>query len=331
MILSLVLGTVVLIPDVGAFLIRGSGLTVSSYETAGDFPVRMLITSLMTVALVYVACCYLGASSRLAKLLMAAVFVSFLMTLPWSAPLWRVHALTNFQFPWRFGSILTIAAVALYAMAMDKLIRERSSQNWRSVWILSCAAFMVVVVGMFAWRVQMRFTHPSTVDQALVRNVDNMYRSYVPGDQVAGFARLIKSNEETFDVVSTPIDEYVRGEAVRSEIASGRCSAKVTPTRPESMAVSAECQEDTVLRIGQLYSPLWQVIPTSDRSLRQVLQSSNDGLIEVALPRGMHDFEITFDLGATLRTGIIVTLLSAAMAAIAALAGHFGLFEGRRK
>ena len=178
----------VLIPDVGAFLIRGSGLTVSSYETAGDFPVRMLITSLMTVALVYVACCYLGASSRLAKLLMAAVFVSFLMTLPWSAPLWRVHALTNFQFPWRFGSILTIAAVALYAMAMDKLIRERSSQNWRSVWILSCAAFMVVVVGMFAWRVQMRFTHPSTVDQALVRNVDNMYRSYVPGDQVAGFA-----------------------------------------------------------------------------------------------------------------------------------------------
>lgn len=323
MLVSLALGIMIMIPDFGGALIRSSGLTVSSFETAGDFSARTLLTGLMTAGLAFLAYCYVGAAcGRREHVLLAAVCASFVMMLPWSAPVWTIDALANIQFPFRFGSILTIAAAGLFAVAIDKSLRQPGSLlRERSLWMLGCAALVVVGAGAFAWRVTLRFTHPSTADLAIVHNVDNMFRSYVSPDQVSGFARRLSADEKSFEVVLTPVDDYVRGEAVRSEIAGGPCAASVTPVRPGTIRASAECREDARLRIGQAYSPLWRIIPKGDAAAGETLGSSDDGLIEVALTSGRHDFEIAFDVGWPQRAGVIVALLSASILGLAAFVG----------
>lgn len=323
MVASLALGVVIIIPDFGPALVRSSGLEVSSFETAGDFSARTLLTGLMTASVAFLAYCYVGADcTRRDHVLLASACVSFFMMLPWSAAIWTIRGLANIQFPFRFGSILTIAAAGLFAVAIDKSLRQSRGRLKRpSLWMLGCAALIVIGAGVFAWRVTTRFISPSTADLAIAHNVDNMFRSYVLPDRVSGFAGRLGADEKSFNVTLTPIDEYVRGEAVRTEVAGGPCTLLVVPSRPGAITASADCREAARLRIGQAHSPLWTIVSKGSNLTDHRLTNSSDGLIEVALNSGRHDFEIVFDVGWPQRVGAVVTLLSASFLGLAACVG----------
>jgi hypothetical protein len=168
------------------------------------------------------------------------------------------------------------------------------------------------VTGTFTWRVHERFRHSETTHQAIAHNVDNMFRSYVAPEHVAGLARSLRTTPDTFDVVLTPVDASVRGEVIRVDVIGGRCAADVIPERPRLLRVSTQCREDARIRIGQLYSPLWRVGSLPPASSPPVLGSSPDGLIEVALSAGQQDFSLVFDGRWPERGGVIVTIASLA-------------------
>ena len=64
------------------------------------------------------------------------------------------------------------------------------------------------------------------------------------------------------------------------------------------------------MQIGQLYFPLWTIVPAMRSPRDEVLGSSAAGLIEVSLASGQHDFELVFGDGLPERAGCIVTLAS---------------------
>jgi hypothetical protein len=300
MVATLLLGISMMIPDLGPSLIRGSGLTVSSFDTAGDFSARMLFTGLATVALGFLGFSYASpfATPR-EKLLLAVACTSFLLMLPWSAPVWSTwRALGSIQFPFRLGAILTVAVAGLCAAAIDESLQQWGRPGAIRRAVLPCMAGVVVIaLGALTWRVPGRFMQPSTTDQAIAHNVDNMFRSYVGPEYVARFAQKLGASLDSFDVRLTAVDDSVRGKVIRTEPFGGRCETQVVPLEPRVIHVSARCRQDGHVVIGQVYSPLWRVRSTNQASRESshwALTSSSDGLIELRVNGGEHELDLEF-------------------------------------
>jgi hypothetical protein len=178
------------------------------------------------------------------------------------------------------------------------------------MFLLGLAVLVVIAAGAFAWRVPERLRSPYTVDYAITHNVDNMFRSYVARGQVVGLARRLGTAPDSFEVVLTPVDASVRGDIIRSDADGGQCAVNAVPREPRILRVFAECRSEARVRIWQLYSPLWKIVPIGEEMYQPVLGSSPDGLMEVALSAGKHDFELVFDLSWPERGGVVVTLVS---------------------
>jgi len=102
---------------------------------------------------------------------------------------------------------------------------------------------------------------------------------------------------------------------VRADFSRGSGTVSVARLGPRELRVSARAEDDARLKIGQLYSPLWRILPVGGSSDVPQMGPSEEGLIEVSLPAGRHDFELKFDVGWPERAGALVTLASILVAA----------------
>ena len=132
-----------------------------------------------------------------------------------------------------------------------------------------------------------------------------MYMTYVSPLKLAGFAKSVGTSPDTFEVAPTPVEE-----GVRAEFVGGKGNVSVKRVGPRKLLVSAQCLGDARVQIGQLYFPLWTIVPAMLSPRDEVLGSSAAGLIEVSLASGQHDFELVFGDGLPERAGCIVTLAS---------------------
>jgi hypothetical protein len=317
---TLALGASLLVPNLGPALVRASGLRVSGFETPADFALTMLLTASSTVSLAVLACCrvsgHLGPRERL---LLAVVCGGFVLMLPWSAAVWAAFPpLAILQFPFRLGGVVTVAASGLFAVALDDALRERGRLEGRpSLLVLGGAAAVVIGAGSLSWGVAGRFRVSATADLGVARNVDVMFRSYVSPQRLPALARRLHADVETFSVEPTPMDEQVRVDFTR-----GHGAAQVTRLRPRELRVSAECDGDAEVTIGQVYFPLWRAVPVAGSSDPPPIGPSEEGLIASALSSGRHDFELRFELGWPERWGVMLTLASALVAVGAAALGR---------
>jgi hypothetical protein len=272
----------------------------------------MLLTALSTLALGVLSYCRVSkVVTPREQLLLAAAAGAFILMVPWSAGVWAaLPPLAAFQFPFRLGGILTVVAAGLFAGALDDGLRYGRRDGRPSLTELSVAALLVVGAGVLSWGVAGRFRRPATADLAVPRNVDVMFRSYVPPERLPALAKRLGAAVGSFDVAPSPVDTDVHADFTR-----GRGTVGVTRLGPRELRVSAQCDENARLRIGQLYSPLWRVVPVAGSSDRPVMGISEEGLIELSLPSGRHEFELVFDVGWPERCGVILTLASILVAA----------------
>jgi hypothetical protein len=312
MMLTLGLGVVLIVPDLGQKLIHWSGLQVSSFDFDYEFPAQMLCTILSTAALGFIAYCRIsevGTSQRDQVLLIGACGAVLLM-LPWSAFLWKaIPQLAIFQFPHRLCAILSIAVAGLFAVALDSCLRKLpSGGSAPSQGIVIFLAFAVIAGGVLTWRVDRRFRYPSTVpvvDPTQNGLVDPMYLSYVSRVQLAEFAKSLGASVDSWDIVPKRVDE-----GLHAEFTEGRGSVNIYRIGPRKLHVFTQCLEDACVKISQVYMPLWRVVPARESSSSPVLRSSADGLLEVVLAPGAYEFNLVFDGGAPERYGLILTLVS---------------------
>ena len=132
-----------------------------------------------------------------------------------------------------------------------------------------------------------------------------MYPTYVPPSKLAAFAKDVGTTPESWEVTSTPV---VYG--VRADLSGEQGTVSATRVGPRRIVISARCAGYARALIGQLYFPLWRIVPAAQSTAGERLGSSADDLIEVTLPPGRHDFELVFDGGWPERLGNVVTLVS---------------------
>jgi hypothetical protein len=314
MLLPLGAGALMAAPGLGQSLIRASGMTLSFvYGGRVYHPEKMLAIALSMLALAVLAYCVVPKESVVWQdhALLIAVCASFILMLPWSAFLWKAMPTlaTAIQFPHRFGGILVLAVAGLFAAALDSSLRfQPRREGMRCLAIVTSVALAVIVAGFFTWQADGKWKYGlrSRASYAFdeTQDVDWMYTTYVSPDRVSSVAKLLGTSPG-----SDRAERTLPGEG-DAELVQGRGSVEAISRKPRNVVVSLLISETSVMRMAQLYSPLWKVVLSDQKSGNLNLRSSDDGLVEVSLGPGQHNVELTFDRGWPERYGLIVTALS---------------------
>jgi hypothetical protein len=307
MLLTLGLGIAMIIPDLGPRVIEWSRLEISGFNTPVSF--AMLFTSLFTIALGLLSYCRLAEADvdLRERVLLIISCGAFVLMLPWSAAIWKaIPELAVIQFAWRLCGILSVTVAGLFAVAMDNCLRHRvNGKRKPSTTVMTAVVLAVIGGGNFIWRTDRGMRTLDTARVDLTRSVDWPYLVYVPPPHLSGFETTLGASPDSWNVAPTPVED-----GVRAEFMSGKGNISVMRVGPRRLLVSAQCQGDARVRIGQLFWPLWRIVPLTQHPLHEALRSSDNGLIEVSLASGRHDFELVYDVGLPERYGAIVTLLS---------------------
>jgi hypothetical protein len=311
MLLTLGLGILLLIPGLGPALIALSRLKVSGFDSFADYSMNILFAALFIVGLGLLSYCRVSGkkSDPRERVLLVVACCAFVFMLPWTAVIWRVVPKTEIiQFPWRLCAILAVASAGLFGVAVDDCLRRGAVRDEKrpSLLVMILVATLIICAGNLIWRIDIRFRAPSTprVDES--RWMDPMYSAYVSPLNLAAFAKSVGSSPDTYDVASTPVEQ-----GVSAQFTAGQGSVSVKRVAPYKLLVSAQCQEDARVQIGQLYFPLWRIVPAMSSSPDgESLGSSAEGLMELSLASGQHEFWLVFGGGFPERFGAIVSLVS---------------------
>jgi hypothetical protein len=308
MMLILGLGLVFLKPDFGPILIRLSQLKVSIFPAPAHYSTKTLCTVLPMAALGFLSYWCVAKERRRAadRVLLIAVCCAVLLMLPWGAFVWKaIPALAALQFPFRLCGILTVAVAGLMAVALDNCFRNlpaaKGSPSRRIFIFLVCA---LIGSGVITWRIDWLYVNKPP-RRTPVQYLDLMYASYVFPGHLAKFGKLL--DDASKDGAQIPAETRI----VRAEFTEGQGAINVVRNGPRELHVSAQCLDDARVKIGLVYMPLWKIVPTSQYSHSTLLlRTSDDGLLEVILGPGQHEFNLVFDGGLPEKSGVIVTLVS---------------------
>lgn len=316
MLLTLALGVVMLIPGIGPKLIALSGLKVSGYGSYRAYSMNILFSALFTVGLGCLAYCRIsGRRTRpQERVLLLICCCTFVLMLPWTASIWRFVPKTEvIQFPWRLCSILTVAVGGLFALAVDDCWTQDSYSGKRpSLRVITSVAIIAIFAGGIIWRTVPGLGKPR-VD--VTRWMDPMYLGYIPESKLYAFTSRVGASPDNYDVESTPVQP-----GVSAEYTMGTGSVSIRRVTPEKLLVLAQCQGDSQIQIGQIYFPLWRIVPVRGTvGDVETLGSSPEDLMEVSLSAGQHEFWLVFGGGLPERLGAFISVASI-LAMVSALA-----------
>ena len=310
MLLVLGLGLALLIPDLGPKLITLSGLRVSGFDSYSYYAMDILLTALFTIGLGFLSYCRISArrTHSQERVLLVVVCCAFISMLPWAAIIWKVAPYTDaVQYPWRFTSILTVAVAGLFAAGIDDCLRGDSRSNrGPSLRVMACVAIIAIGAGGLVWRVDRVCRDLSVPRVDITRCMDPMYFAFIPPSKIYQFAKRVGTSPDSVDVESTPVQP---GVSALYTAGDGRIS--LNRVTPERLWVTAESQGKSQVQIGQIYFPLWRIVPAKGFSVDgETLGSSADDLMEVSLTPGQHEFWLVFDTGLPERLGGFLSLAS---------------------
>ncbi len=306
------LGLALFIPGLGPALVRASGMALTGFDRNGAYAVKMLITALLTLAIGLLAYCRItrGNVDPRDHTIVVVACVVFVLMLPWSAWLWRAFPATSvIQFPWRLCSILTVVTASLFAIALDDWFKDRANvRKSPSLAAMAVLTIATLIGGNVVWRVDTALRFPSTTQVDAERWVEYPFVAIVYPPAVRNFATMLGTSPDNYDVARTPVENGIEARCVE---AGG--SVSVTRLNPRRLAVSARCEKNALIRVGQIYFPLWTIVRATRSEPSLTLHSSPDGLIEVLSPFGKDEFELVFDGGFAEKAGIVVSAISIAI------------------
>jgi hypothetical protein len=326
---TLMLGALACIPSLGATLIRKSGFVIDSFDRHDQWSPRMMVVLFSTLVAGLIGYCQLSREERgwRERTLVVASCLAFVAMLPFSAPIWKfVPALEAIQFPYRIGGLLTVAVAGLLAATFESLHRHKRAGNGGRRWgylAVSGALFWLIAGGAYTWRVDWRIRTETIDDYEVNHDVDIMYRTYVPAGMLRAFSDRMGTKPELSLATPQPGDG-----TFRNELISGRCATSVWREDSRTLRVSADCDGEARLKVGQLYLPLWKVVPIVQAPVTPKVSAAYDGLIELSLPPGKQEVRLILARGAPERWGYWISLAVLLISAVAFLVSPWGF--GRR-
>lgn len=213
-------------------------------------------------------------------ILMSSIF----MMLPLSKFIWKfIPALQMLQFPWRFNTVLCIAALPLLALAVSS-IRPPYSRFMAGalVWAIFISLLWIHDVGKKAWQsFSTQVTQPDLVaakNKTLKLNIDTI-----------GFRPRWSLAKESLELESLlqRIGYSVEG-LTKVNIVEGTGTAVVNKWEPREIAFQIDTPTGISLTVSQFYYPGWTARLTGEPYNLLVQPSPRDGLVNISVPSGRH-------------------------------------------
>lgn len=223
------------------------------------------------------------------------VFLSFLMTMPVSSFIWEwIPVLQKLQFPWRFNTILTLAAVTVFALAVSEHEDIQFLLHGRkpiAIWLLLLGVLLgsELVYGFKPIFIN-RMGHENVTKYLVTSRSPLEYRPYwVPAERfslgkIGAFA------------AATP--------QVKSD--QTETSWQIKKWQPRSVVLAVNAVTESQLTLHHFYYPGWSGFIDSPATQLQVKPSAT-GLIQFPVPAGQHEVTLTLQPLPEERAGIAIS------------------------
>ncbi|HEX4771445.1 MAG TPA: 6-pyruvoyl-tetrahydropterin synthase-related protein [Bryobacteraceae bacterium] len=236
-----------------------------------------------------------------------SVYGLYFMT-RFSAPIWRIIPMfSQILFPWRFSTLLVLAAAALSALGFSKL--RYGGNRWLKFCLILPVVCWLAVEGLAIRRGYSAFrgSHDSTNRELVKSRVDTC--EYWPAaalrDQqcveiVPVRLRLLTALQKQRPAKSLTLNSTVSGRS--------HGSAAVLDWRPRRVEMRIDVPEPTRLTVAHFFYPDWRahIDGHSDRIL--VVPSNPQGLMQLQLPSGRYELILELIRGRAERLGMLISV-----------------------
>jgi hypothetical protein len=224
------------------------------------------------------------------------------MMLPLSDFVWRLFPrLQIIQFPWRICSVLTVAATVLAALGLDSLRTPLTNRSMLIVYFMGLGA-----VGGLAYTGEGMWSFVENAPRESLAT--NGYNLEVPEYRPRWAVQPIR---ETVDAVRKTPEELEQEDGSTNGIAwvdlatnpgdpligarfvQGTGDVLVEEWWSRHLVLQTSTETASKLQVSQLYFPGWTA--RSDGRELVLRPSVPEGLIEIELPPGTHEIEVTLD------------------------------------
>jgi hypothetical protein len=240
--------------------------------------------------------------------LAVTAFAMFMMTSS-SAIVWdAIPALSYVQYPWRFFMLLSISGAALGAL-LTSLATSRRVQ----------AALLILTVGLQVHLYHRRLRPPYYVPMAEM-NIDRPHWRDTPQAAKYGFY------ERAYDPIG--VMRWPSERLARWAIVDGHGTIDAQAVTDASLALASSSDGRMTVRVNSHAFPGWAA--RVDGRAAPIVPTSPDGYMEIEVPAGQHQIEVTFTNTAVRSAANIVSLSSVAVLAIVSLRVGIRRLKGRR-
>jgi hypothetical protein len=239
-----------------------------------------------------------GASASAAIAWLAVLALSLFLMTAQSVVLWEtVPALAYLQFPWRLLMVVTVACGALGAYALS-LVPSRSVQ---------AAIVLAAVVGQLA--LVHHYAKPKAYIPHAQMDIDRSGWKYTRSAYEAAFVEPGYFPARVKTLPPPGVREW--------QVISGKASVTTDLVTAVRVVLSVDAETDAVVRIASHAFPGWTA--TVDGRAAVPLTDSDLGFLTVAVPRGRHHVDVSFENTQIRAAGNALSVASAVACVVLAL------------
>lgn len=286
-----------------SFFFSDSGFQTWNFHD--DFKLQMLLLTLATMATA-LAAAFIANKDRTLRWQVcfwaAVLVISFFMMLPASNVIWKViPTVQMIQFPWRFNTVLCVAAAPLIALGVMSLKRPLSTRSF----IFAQAGYASVIASLYltivpVWKDHLVPRHDASL--AVPNTIDAP--EYKPRDVTIDRSDVIQK-----------AGRIGRGQEL---LLSGSKDGQVTYAAPRVIRLKPDTHTNGLpFVIRQFYYFGWAAL--IDGKPSAVNASKPDGLIEITLPAGARELTLTLLPQAPERVGKAISAMSLLVAGLLAI------------
>ena len=218
------------------------------------------------------------------------------MTLPFSQFIWDLlPTLQKIQFPWRFNTILTIAAITVFALAVsqfDEIKFRMHGRNPLIIWFLLLTVLLSseLIYGANAIFFN-RVEEKEIIKSLMVSRSPVEYRPYWVPEENFSYDNIRKLGHDTPQLQSDKTD----------------VSWQIKRWQPRAIQLLINANVESKITVHQFYYPGWAA--TLDDQTKLSVSSSDNGLLQLSVPAGKHEILLTLDTLFEERVGQIISAI----------------------
>lgn len=298
----------------------------SNEQNAGDRRVNLIFSALLGATLAGLILCliakrFFGEYRRFEKIeafWWATAIASVFMMTPPSNFVWRLlPVLQAVQFPFRFNTILCVAAAALVAITLEKT-GFFAKTNWLQNKLLFGAAALAICAvwcGLLVYAPVGKMSAAAieasrcAASSAAIRRLELDAHEYtvraVKTDKIALLERLAAENR------LSGAQHFLRAE---------NANAAIEEWKPRRIILNATAAQPANLIVGQFYFPGWTATRSGEQVTNKIaVEPSPEGLLQTSIPAGSSRVELTLPAHWTETAGAWISLSSVVLTTVAAL------------